>query len=160
MKDIDENLIYKQFEGCSYDIMNKTFSKLLKRKEKDEKKTSKVREEKFNEAIKELLEICPQVNMIPVGKSYQYHEDCYDTNDFDEIYELTYEKFEDEAIPKEYADMSNDTYKRMLKLWEIACKNSPIIYKEYNDGDYCEFCHISLHYFDRDKQKILETEEL
>lgn len=22
MKDIDENLIYKQFEGCSYDIMN------------------------------------------------------------------------------------------------------------------------------------------
>lgn len=160
MKDIDENLIYKQFEGYSYDIMNKTFSKLLKRKEKDEKKTSKVREEKFNEAIKELLEICPQVNIIPVGKSYQYHEDCYVTNDFDEIYELTYEKFEDAAIPKEYVDMSNNTYKRMLKLWEIACKNSPIDYKEYNDGDYCEFCHISLHYFDRDKQKILETDEL
>ena len=47
-----------------------------------------------------------------------------------------------------------------MKLWEIACKNSPIIYEEHNDGDYCEFCHISLHYFDRDKQKILETEEL
>ena len=160
MKDINEDLIYKQFEGCSYDIMKKTFSKLLKRKEKDEKKTSKVREEKFNEAIKELLEICPQVNMIPVGKSYQYHEDCYDTNDFDEIYELAFDKLENEAIPKQYGDMSNDTYKRMLKLWEIACKNSPIDYKEYNDGDYCEFCHISLHYFDRDKQKILETEEL
>ena len=124
------------------------------------RKLAKYVKKKFNEAIKELLEICPQVNMIPVGKSYQYHEDCYDTNDFDEIYELTYEKFEDAAIPKEYADMSNDTYKRMLKLWEIACKNSPIDYKEYNDGDYCEICHISLHYFDRDKQKILETEEL
>ena len=47
MEDIDEDLIYKQFEGCSYAIMNKTFSKLLKRKEKDEKKTSKVREEKI-----------------------------------------------------------------------------------------------------------------
>ena len=56
---------------------------------------------------------------------YWWH--CYNTNDFDEIYELTYEKFEDEAIPKEYVDMSNDTYKRMLKLWEIACKNSPIV---------------------------------
>ena len=43
----------------------------------------------------------------------------YTTNDFDEIYELTYEKFEDEAIPKEYADMSNDTYKRMLKLFQM-----------------------------------------
>lgn len=158
MKNIDEDLIYKQFEGCSYDIMNKTFSKLLKRKEKDEKKTSKVREEKFNEAIKELLEICPQVNMIPVGKSYQYHEDCYDTNDFDEIYELTYEKFEDKAIPKEYVDMSNDTYKRMLKLWEIACKNSPIVYEEF-DGDYCTRPHVSLYYFDRESNKIKKTNE-
>ena len=160
MKEIDENLIYNQFDGCSIEMMKKTFSKLIKRKEKDEKKQSKVREDKFNAAVKELLDLCPQVNMIPVGKSYQYHEDCYDTNDFDEIYGLTYEKFEDKAIPKEYGDMSNNTYKRMLKLWEIACKNSPINYKEYNDGDYCEFCHISLHYFDRNKQKILETPEL
>ena len=33
MNEINEDLIYKQFEDYSYDIMNKTFSKLLKRKE-------------------------------------------------------------------------------------------------------------------------------
>ena len=159
MKYINEDLIYKQFEDYSYDIMNKTFSRLLKRKEKDEKKTSKVREEKFNEAIKELFEICPQVNIIPVGESYQYHKDCYATNDFDEIYEAAFDKLENEAIPKQYDDMTIGTYKRMMELWKVACKNSPIVYEEH-DGDYCEFCHISLHYFDRDKQKILETEEL
>jgi len=159
MKDINEDLIYKQFEGYSYDIMDKTFSKLLKRKEKDEKKVSKIREEKFNAAIKELLEICPQVNMIPVGESYQYHEDCYDTNDFDCIYDVANDKLENEAIPKQYDDMTIGTYKRMMELWEIACKNSPIVYEEFVDGDYCVSCHISLYYFDRDKQKILETKE-
>ena len=158
MKDINEDLIYKQFEGYSYDIMDKTFSKLLKRKEKDEKKVSKIREEKFNAAIKELLEICHQVNMIPIGESYQYHEDCYDTNDFDEIYETACGNLGNEAIPKQYDDMTIGTYKRMMELWKIACKNSPIVYEE-RDGDYCEFCHISLYYYDRDKQKILETEE-
>lgn len=159
MKEINEDLIYKQFEGYSYDFMNKTFSKLLKRKEKDEKKASKDREEKFNEAIKELLEICPQVNMIPVGESYQYHEDCYNTNDFDCIYDIANDKLENEAIPKQYDDMTIGTYKRMMELWEIACKNSPIVYEEFVDGDYCVSCHISLYYFDRDKQKILETKE-
>lgn len=158
MKEIDEDLIYKQFEDYSYDIMDKTFSKLLKRKQKDEKKASKVREEKFNEAIKELLEICPQVNMIPIGESYQYHEDCYDTNDFDEIYELACDNLKNEAIPKQYDDMTIGTYKRMMELWKIACKNSPVVYEEIN-GDYCEGCHISLYYFDRNKQKILETNE-
>ena len=102
MNEINEDLIYKQFEEYSYDIMNRTFNKLLKRKEKDEKKASKVREEKFNEAIKELLEICPQVSMIPVGESYQYGEECYDTNDFDRIYESTYYNLSDKAVPKQY----------------------------------------------------------
>lgn len=159
MKDINEDLIYKQFEDYSYDIMNKTFSKLLKRKEKDEKKASKVREEKFNAAIKELFEICPQVNMIPVGESYQYHEDCYDTNDFNNIYKLSYNVLSDKAIPKQYDDMTIGTYKRMMELWETACVNSPIVYEEFDYGDYCVSCHISLYYFDRDKQKILKTKE-
>ena len=158
MNEINEDLIYKQFENYSYDIMNRTFNKLLKRKEKDEKKASKVREEKFNEAIKELLEICPQVSMIPVGESYQYHEDCYDTNDFDEIYELTYDNLSDKAVPKQYDDMTIGTYKRMMELWKVACKNSPIVYEEHN-GDYCEFCHVSLYYYDRESNKIKETNE-
>ena len=158
MKDINEDLIYKQFEGFSYDIMNKTFNKLLKRKEKDEKKVNKVREEKFNEAIKELLEICPQVNMIPVGESYQSLGNCYNTNNFNEIYDITRNNLKNEAIPKQYDDMTFGTYKRMMELWKIACKNSPIIYEEF-DGDYCEFCHIFLYYYDRETQKILETKE-
>ena len=158
MKDIDENLIYKQFEDYSYDIMNRTFNKLLKRKEKDEKKASKVREEKFNEAIKELLEICPQVSMIPVGESYQCYEECYDTNDFDRIYKLTYDNLSDEAVPKQYDDMTIGTYKRMMELWEVACKNSPIVYEEF-DGDYCTRAHVSLYYFDRESNKIKETNE-
>ena len=158
MNEINEDLIYKQFEDYSYDIMNRTFNKLLKRKEKDEKKASKVREEKFNEAIKELLEICPQVSMIPVGESYQCYEECYDTNDFDSIYELTYDNLSDEAIPKQYDDMTIGTYKRMMKLWEIACKNSPIVYEEF-DGDYCTRAHVSLYYFDRESNKIKETNE-
>lgn len=41
MEDINEDLIYKQFEGYSYDIMNKTFSKLLKRKKKMKRKLAK-----------------------------------------------------------------------------------------------------------------------
>ena len=158
MKEIDENIIYKQFEDYSLDIMKKTFNKLLKRKEKDEKKASKVREEKFNEAIKELLEICPQVNMIPIGESYQYQEDCYDTNDFDKIHGLACDYLKNEAIPKQYDDMTIGTYKRMIELWKIACKNSPIVYEEF-DGDYCEFCHISLYYYDRATGEIEKTDE-
>lgn len=158
MNEINEDLIYKQFEEYSYDIMNRTFNKLLKRKEKDEKKASKVREEKFNEAIKELLEICPQVSMIPVGENYQCFEECYDTNDFDSIYELTYDNLSDEAIPKQYDDMTIGTYKRMMELWEVACKNSPIVYEEF-DGDYCTRAHVSLYYFDRESNKIKETNE-
>ena len=159
MNEINEDLIYKQFEDYSYDIMNRTFNKLLKRKEKDEKKANKVREEKFNEAIKELLEICPQVSMIPVGESYQCYEECYDTNDFDRIYELTYDNLSDEAIPKQYDDMTIDTYKRMMELWKVACKNSPIVYEEF-DGDYCTRAHVSLYYYDRESNKIKETDEL
>ena len=47
----------------------------------------------------------------------------------------------------------------MMELWKIACENSPIVYEEF-DGDYCEFCHISLYYYDRESKKIKETEEL
>ena len=158
MKEINEDVIYKQFEDYSLDIMKKTFNKLLKRKEKDEKKASKIREDKFDAAIKELLEICPQVNMIPVGESYQCYEECYDTNDFDSIYELTYDNLSDEAVPKQYDDMTIGTYKRMMELWEIACKNSPIVYEEF-DGDYCTRLHVSLYYFDRESNEIKETNE-
>ena len=159
MKDINEDLIYKQFEDYSYSIMCETFSKLLRRKKKDENNGSKIREEKFNEAIKELLEICPHVNMIPVGLNHQYHKKCYNTNDFDDIYELTYDNLVDYAIPRRYHDMNTDTYKRMMELWKIACKNSPIVYEEF-DGDYCEFCHVTLYYYDRESKKIKETDEL
>jgi hypothetical protein len=160
MKEIDEDLIYNQFEGCSLKMMKKIFSKLIKRKEKDEKKQSKVREDKFNAAVKELLDLCPQVDMIPVGISYQYHEDCYNTNDEEELFDaLDTKYFNDKNIPQEYDDMSIGTYKQMNKLWRIIIKNSPIVYEEF-DGDYCQFCHISVFYYDRKEQKVLETPEL
>ena len=59
------------------------------------------------------------------------------------IYELTYDNLSDEAVPKQYDDMTIATYKRMMELWEVACKNSPIVYEEY-DGDYCTRAHVSL----------------
>ena len=75
------------------------------------------------------------------------------------VYKLTYDNLSDEAVPKQYDDMTIGTYKRMMKLWIEACANSPIVYEEF-DGDYCEFCHISLYYYDRESKKIKETDKL
>lgn len=159
MKEIDEDLIYNQFEGYSLEMMKKIFSKLTKRKEKDEKKQSKVREDKFNKAVKELFDLCPQVTMIPIGKTLQYQADCYETNDFEEVQDIAYDYFGDEAIPKEYDDITIGNYNKMMKLWEVACENSPIVYQEF-DGDYCSMCHVTMYYFDRERQEVIETKEV
>ena len=153
--------LVKDYEGDVNELLRSATRKVLFYQEEEQQALREKNKDELNRVANEIFELCPVCNFIPVAIETQC-EDVFETEiDFERIWESCYDYLLDKddnklgwVMPYQDDDMTLGNWKKVAKLWKEAIALAGFKHQTSNDGDYCEFYHLSVNGFCKKTRKI------
>ena len=166
---IEEQLIEKVFdlvkdyEGDPNELLKDVTRKVMIYQSKEQEALRKKNKEELNKTAEEIFKLCPDCNFIPVAIE-SGSEDVFTTSpNLEDIWESCYNYLIDPEendyeliMPHQTDEMTFGDWKKINELWEKMIMHAGYKYHTDNDGDYCEFYHLSVHGFSKKAKKIVD----
>ena len=147
--------VYDLLKGFTFNEIEEVFDYVNKKKEEDKEKTRLSSD--FLKKVDKIFELYPECNCIPIAYDYTDCSDIIINNDFNEIWNLCVEyiktNYDALITPVPVDDMKIGVGREIENVWN-ECTRMNVVEPKTEKGDYCEYCHYGIYYYDRASGKI------
>lgn len=155
--------LVKDYEGDFNDLLKSVIRKVNIYQTEEQEALRKRNKAEMEKIAAEIFELCPSCNFIPVAIESGSGEEFVTDPNLNSIWECCFDYLMDReandaglVMPHQCDDMTFGAWKRIDELWEKMVELAGYKYKTSNDGDYCEFYHLSVYGFSKETKKIEE----
>lgn len=114
------------------------------------------KEIEFKKLAEEIFNLCPKCNCIPLAVETTSGSKWITETNPDTVYNYCSDYMDensDYVMPFQDDDMKFGDWKKISKDWDKMCELSGIK-ADVDEGDYCEFFHLSVYVYSKETNKI------